>query len=314
MNLFREYRQEWGAIILYECGIVSQLAFLLSKFYNVPIFFWLGGSSKSVRMNLRFTDSFKGILKMMMTWENDIALKIMSHWANGLLLTGIGLKEQFPGLETKLYHFIATGIRFDQIEPELPSQRLKKVNNLFQIISVCNVVPTKGLEFAIKALPYLLQRGINVNYKIVGPHHDITYLTMLNKLIKEEKMENIVSIPGPIRHGSDLFTLYREADVFVLPSLSEGTPKVLPEAMCKGLPMVVTNVGALPEIISDGIHGYVVAAGNTAALAGALIKLAGDAELRFRMGEEAVKRVADYTLERQMAGVANWINSKIGES
>lgn len=78
-------------------------------------------------------------------------------------------------------------------------------------------------------------------------------------------------------------------DVFVLPSLAEGTPNSMIEAMAHGLPIIATTVGGIPDII-DGVSGILVAPGDTAALANAMIKLAENRELRERMGVAAKER------------------------
>lgn len=310
-NIFKRHAREWGAIILYECGVVSQIAFLLSKAYGVPNFFWIGGDPiKSVQMNLRFSNSFKGLLKMLMTYENDLALKYLAGKATGLLVTGKDLQSHFQRLNLEVYHFTATGVRAADIEPDLPARRLQEDDHLFKILTVCSVWPSKALEFVIEALPVLHEMGIKTLYKIVGPQWDPAYASRLNNLIKGKKLEEHARLLGAIRHGPDLFRLYREADVFVLPSLTEGTPKVLPEAMAKGLPLVVTRVGGVPELVDDEVQGFLVPPGHKGELTAALSKIARDKELRYRMGKKALKKAAEFTIERQMRGIAEWIIEK----
>ena len=307
-NFFKRYAREWGAIILYECGVVSQMAFLLSKAYGVPNFFWIGGEAiKSVQTKLGFSNSFRGLLKMLMAYENGLALKILAGRANGLLVTGKDLSSHFQRLNPEVHHFTATGVRAADIEPDLPARRLQENDQLFKILTVCSVWPTKGLESVIEALPRLHAKGIKAYYVIAGPQWDPAYASRLNNLIKEKNLEDQARLLGAIQHGPDLFRLYREADVFVLPSLTEGTPKVLPEAMAKGLPLVVTRVGGLPELVDDGVQGFLVPPGDTGELTAALFKIAGDKELRYRMGKKALERAAEFTMERQMRGIAEWI-------
>lgn len=81
--------------------------------------------------------------------------------------------------------------------------------------------------------------------------------------------------------------LMRTAEVFVLPSRSEGLPIALLEAMAYGLACVATGVGGVPEVMTDGREGLVVAPEQPAVLAGGLCRLAGDPELRTRLSESA---------------------------
>ena len=78
----------------------------------------------------------------------------------------------------------------------------------------------------------------------------------------------------------------REVDVFVHPSLTEGTPNAVIEAMAHGLPVVATAVGGLPDFVTEEV-GILVPAGDGRALGEAMTRLAGDAALRKRMGRAA---------------------------
>lgn len=82
----------------------------------------------------------------------------------------------------------------------------------------------------------------------------------------------------------------REAAIFVLPSISEGLPMALLEAMAWGRAIVATAVGGVPDVLTAGEDALVVPPADPEALAGALARLAGDAELRERLGEAARER------------------------
>jgi glycosyltransferase involved in cell wall biosynthesis len=81
--------------------------------------------------------------------------------------------------------------------------------------------------------------------------------------------------------------LFRAADAFVLPTLSDASPLVLGEALAAGLPVVTTSVGAAPELAVEGVTGLVVAPGDAPALAAALCRLREDEELRLSMADRA---------------------------
>lgn len=84
-----------------------------------------------------------------------------------------------------------------------------------------------------------------------------------------------------------LIALYRRADIFCLPTFGDCLPMVLSEAAAMGLPLVSTAVGAIAEIVDDGETGLLVPAGDVSALADAIGRLAGDLELRRRLGTQA---------------------------
>ena len=103
-------------------------------------------------------------------------------------------------------------------------------------------------------------------------------------------LDGAVVAPGAI--GQDeIRGYYEEADVFVLPSFAEGVPVVLMEAMALELPVVATRIAGIPELVEDGISGFVVAPGRADLLAGAIRRLAGDPHLRREMGRRGRERV-----------------------
>jgi glycosyltransferase involved in cell wall biosynthesis len=90
---------------------------------------------------------------------------------------------------------------------------------------------------------------------------------------------------------------YLDADLFVLPSLAEGMPNVVLEAMGSGLPIVATRVPGSEELIQHGENGYLVASRDSQALAQTLITLINDRTLREKMGKQSKEIVSQYTWE-----------------
>jgi glycosyltransferase involved in cell wall biosynthesis len=141
----------------------------------------------------------------------------------------------------------------------------------------------KGGQVLIAALPALLATRPEVRVSLAGPG------------------DPPPDLPAGVRWIGWLGPDERDAavagaDVFVMPSLSEGMPIALLEAMAAGLPIVATRVGGIPEIVTAGIDGELVEAGDPEALATALAALAGDPEERRRLGAAAsarARRMAD---------------------
>jgi alpha-maltose-1-phosphate synthase len=97
--------------------------------------------------------------------------------------------------------------------------------------------------------------------------------------------------------------LYDEHDVFVMPSLVEGFGMVYLEAMSRGLPIVTTENGGGPDIISDGREGFIVSVGDPSAIAAALQRYIDESGLVARMGEQASLRAQTFTWARFRAGI-----------
>lgn len=104
-------------------------------------------------------------------------------------------------------------------------------------------------------------------------------------------LERRVSLLGWVR-GERKQSALAQASLFVLPSYNEGLPMGVLEAMAAGLPILASTVGGIPEAVSDGEEGFLVAPGDVAALVRCWDRLLGDAGLAQRMGEAARRKVA----------------------
>jgi len=109
-----------------------------------------------------------------------------------------------------------------------------------------------------------------------------------------------VSLPGWMDHAATL-DLMRRANVFVLPSYAEGLPVSLLEAMAAGCAVVATNVGGVPDVITDGVDGLIVPAGNPEALAAAIGRILRDPAFARSLGNAARETIANrYSAERTL--------------
>jgi glycosyltransferase involved in cell wall biosynthesis len=162
--------------------------------------------------------------------------------------------------------------------------------------TVGSLAPVKGHRYLLHALAHLRARGHQVHGVIVG--RDRGELPRLRRLAVDLGLEGCVTFAG---QRADAAALIRAFDVFVLPSLSEGLPVTLLEAMALGRPVVATDVGGIPEVLRDGQDGLVVPAGDPAALAAGIDALLRDPERASRLGRTARERVLDeYTVRRMV--------------
>lgn len=120
----------------------------------------------------------------------------------------------------------------------------------------------------------------------------------LEEQVRRLDLADTVRFAGAVPHDR-MPELYAAADVFCLPSLYEGFPLAILEAMAAGLPVVATSVAGNPEAVEDGVHGRLVEAEDAAGLAVALLDLIEDEDARRRMGRQARQRVEEeFSIER----------------
>lgn len=117
-------------------------------------------------------------------------------------------------------------------------------------------------------------------------------------------LAELVSCPGWLDVAATAAELDRAA-IFVLPSYAEGVPMALLEAMARGLPVVTTPVGGIPQVVRDGENGLLVEPGDTAALGAALRRLLGDPGLRRSLGGRARATIEQrFSLDATLAQLA----------
>lgn len=155
----------------------------------------------------------------------------------------------------------------------------------YVIGTVGRIMPVKGHKYLLRCAQLLLRNRRDIQVVIVG---DGPLQYELAQLASELGVERNVHFLG---HRDDIDDLIRVMDIFVLPSLHEGIPMVVLEAMALARPIVASKVGGIPEVVHDGMQGLLVAPADPNALAQACMKLLEDRDLANRFGEAARIRV-----------------------
>lgn len=165
-----------------------------------------------------------------------------------------------------------------------------------RLLSVCSLIPKKGLEVAIKACGRMRDEGVNFHLQIVG---DGPLRAALEKLILLLGLQDRVELLGR-RPNDQLVDLLSEASAFVLPCVrlpsgdQDGIPVAMMEAMACRVPVVSTYISGIPELVEDGVNGYLVAERDVEALAEALKKVSTDTDVVERLGRAGEQRVQRY--------------------
>lgn len=192
-------------------------------------------------------------------------------------------------IERSKVELIYNGIDIPNQPSETTREQARKELGLseehFVIGTVSRLEEQKGHNYLIDAVKKLKDSIPNLKVLIVGSG---TLELHLKKRVEDEGLKDYIDFLGPRRNIPDLL---RSFDVFVFPSLWEGLPVALLEALACSLPAIVTPVGGVGEIIEDGINGIFVPPRDSDSLEKAVLALYNDRELRGRLGNEGQRTV-----------------------
>jgi len=227
--------------------------------------------------------------------ERFLPLKnfLVRNLADRIVLVADYMRNEYVSVgkyRTDRMSTIYNGINFPQRLSEAEKATLRRELNLGEndpvVGHVANFRTPKGHGYLVEAAAEVCRQIPNARFLLIGEPGDGTIKTQVENLAAKHNIEKNIVIMG---FRSDVSRLLSLMDVFVLSSISEGHPLSVVEAMAAAKPVVVTNVGGLPEIVDDGQTGYLVEPKNPSALADRILVLLKQPELREQMGLRAVK-------------------------
>lgn len=251
------------------------------------------GAAAANRANARHVITMHGGLYYANAWRRRAAL----HWAARRSAALVGVSDatasalrQNLGIDASKIHVVPNGIPLRTgVRARLRSELALAPGELL-IVSVGNLYAVKGHAVLIEALAKLRERS-EWRVAIAGRGEEEPRLRAQAAALGIGDRVHLLGF------RDDVADILAAGDVFTMPSLSEGLPLALVEGMSFGLPVVVTRVGGVPEVVTDGVEGSIVPPSDAGALASALGALLQDEPRRHQMGAAARTRaIRDYAL------------------
>jgi glycosyltransferase involved in cell wall biosynthesis len=249
--------------------------YLSKKLFKIPYVIYARGSE-----NIHHLSSISSYI-----------LRLTLLNANKVLVLTQDMKNDIKSFYKGDILVIPNGIELDKFENF--STDYLRTEQKKSIIFIGRFVPIKGLEYLIKAMDVIQKENENIYLTLVG---DGNQRNFLEDMVKKLHLGKKVIFKGIIEN-TQVPKYLIQSDVFVLPSLSEGFPNVILEAMAAGLPIVTTNVGGLAEIIKNGENGYVVEPKNPDQLARKLLDILQNNDLRSLMSRNNIDKAKQYSWE-----------------
>lgn len=186
------------------------------------------------------------------------------------------------------------------LEKEIMSvARQRPTDAPFSVLYVGFMRQAKGIDTLLDAFGQVLNELPDAHLVIVGPQDkvDPAIMEYLDRTLEVLRRKGSVELRGHVNFGPELFQCFADADVLVLPSRSEGTPRVLVEARAFGCPVIGSNVGGIPTSIEDEVDGLLVPPDDVQSLKAAILRVARDRELRQRLVAGGIARARRSTIE-----------------
>ena len=186
--------------------------------------------------------------------------------------------------DPKKIEVVHCGIDPDHFRPPESGEE----RGVVRILSVARLERYKGMHVLLEACEKLRAEG-GTDFQVIivgdGPQRE-----KLGEEAADRNLGDAISLPGAIPQEK-VVDEYRDSDIFVLPSFVEGIPVVLMEAMACELPVIGTEIYGIPELVEDGVSGFLVPPGDADSLAQVLRELLADPGMRKRFGKMGREKI-----------------------
>lgn len=275
----RQFRKEYDIIHFHVLQWAGFLACTWAKWKKIPTIYQsvLQNSDTPSNVNNQRQGKLKGKLL-----QNFSAILAISH-----TLSEDYLQHGFS--EDKVYtlmNSVETDTFYPVSSPEEKS-KLRQKANLPQEATILlftgSIIHRKGVDILLKSFLDVLSNYPEVFLVLVGPNKknenpslDIEFINDLHNLLENKAAQDRVRFTGLVKDRETLAGLYRAADIFIFPSRIEGLGNVVLEAMASGLPVIISDLPPLRNVVIDGTNGIVVPIDDVEKLSQVIIQLLKD--------------------------------------
>ena len=268
------------------------LLYLFAAIYRKPICHWIVGNTVSLLLTGKRRGRVFDALALLYARHDRLITRIGRWLTNGVLICNGGeLARGYASPRTT--DVVSSTIREQEFFHRIDTCQRRVVRILF----VGYIRPEKGIEYLLEAVS-MLEPDVTWELEIVGPDVFPKYRKKVDRTVAVLGLRDRIRWTGYVPNGQPLFERMRAADLFVLPTLSEGTPHVLVEARANGLPCISTTVGGVPSTVTDGFDALLVPPKDPRALTLAIERVIRDGDLRRALIRNGLMAARKQTLER----------------
>jgi len=227
------------------------------------------------------------------------------------------LKEKFSSIIEAdklevINNIVNTGVFDDHLEKRIARDSYNGKDGI-KILFVGRLSQSKGLWDVLDIVPSIVDQRKNVKFEIAGFAESEGEELKIREYCGSFDFKDHVTLLGNIS-GEVKNITFGNADIFLLPTHNDNMPNVILEAMASGLAIVSTNIGEIPDMVTNGVNGFIVEAGDTKQLAEKLLLLIESDELRYNMGQASYRKAREgYSIEVGVSKMKNVFENLLGE-
>lgn len=293
-HLIRNGLQEWDVLWLAWPHPVSLLVLILLRIYGkgqAVCLFVRGDNDRIVKHR------YAGLRKLVALSVGAFMEGQLRLWNRRSIVFAVGdeLAAKYGKVGNIVRSITCSPLQKCELAPLEPMAPFCRQEAL-RLLYVGRLEPEKGLMYLLQAVASLHHARVPVLLSVVG---EGSLERELRAFANSQKLDSVVTFHGYCPLGGKLVKHYRYAHLFVLPSLTEGVPKVIIEALAFGTPVIATRVGSIPSIIQHRKNGWLVDAGSAKALNDAIREAASATALREAVRQEGWRDVEPLLFEVQ---------------
>lgn len=175
-----------------------------------------------------------------------------------------------------------------------------KDSNVIRLLYLSYLRKSKGIDTAVKCIDFLIKKynHTKIHLTVAGKWRDPKTRSLVEKFIKDNNLDKYISFVGE-KINQEKWNLFENSDIFLFPTVQEAFGLVNLEAMQFGLPIITTDVGAIPEFVKDGVNGFIVDPNDPEALAKKVDLLINNKEIANKIRENNFRNFERYyTVEK----------------
>lgn len=209
------------------------------------------------------------------SWLDRLSVRRLARRASAVVCVSDGIRKGYGrdvrARATVIHNFI-----------QLPSARTRRPGHPVRVLMAARMGHRKGVDVFLEVCRLLRDRKVDVEACLVGGWDSARDQQQAMEMIRSNQLESMVEDRGIVE---DMGPVYAETDILLLPARQDPLPRVIMEAMGHGLPVVSTRVDGIPEMVEEGVTGFLADSEDAEDLAAKVTQLVKDESLRQQMGE-----------------------------